>query len=57
MLFVLGLQGGSVQMWALLALPLLTLYNGKRGKWNMKWLFYIYYPAHLAVIYLVGWFL
>jgi len=38
-----------------LAIPLLALYNGKRGKNQtinkvMKWLFYIYYPLHLAVI-------
>lgn len=32
-------------------LPLLLLgfYNGKRGR-GSKWLFYIYYPAHLAVL-------
>ena len=44
----------KVQIFALLALPLLALYNGKRGKWKLKWLFYIYYPAHLAVIWLLG---
>ena len=27
--------------------------NGKRGKMNLKYMFYIFYPAHLAVIYLV----
>ena len=31
--------------------PLLQQYNGERGKikWT-KWLFYIYYPAHLIII-------
>ena len=29
----------------------LAAYNGKRGKWRLKYLFYIYYPAHLAVIW------
>lgn len=33
------------------ALLLLALYNGKRGKYKMKNLFYIYYPLHLVVIY------
>ena len=33
------------------ALPLLLLYSGKRGKWRMKYFFYVYYPIHLAVIY------
>lgn len=44
----------TVQWWSLLALPLLALYNGKRGKWKLKWLFYLYYPAHLGGIWLVG---
>lgn len=46
--------GNPVQWYSLLTLPLLALYNGKRGKANMKYLFYIYYPAHLAVIYLLS---
>lgn len=42
------------QWLALLALPLLALYNGQRGKWRLKWLFYLYYPAHLAIIWLIA---
>ena len=42
------------QWFALLAIPLLALYNGQRGKWRMKWLFYFYYPAHLAVLWLLA---
>ena len=45
---------GGVQWYALLAIPLLIIYNGKRGKMKLKNFFYIYYPAHLAVIYLIG---
>lgn len=41
----------GVQWYCLLAVPLVALYNGQRGRRNMKWLFYIYYPAHLAAIY------
>ena len=42
---------GCLQMLTCLSLPLLFRYNGERGKWRgMKWLFYIYYPAHLFVI-------
>ena len=38
----------AVQLFAALSIPLLKSYNGERGSWNgMKWLFYIYYPAHL----------
>lgn len=45
----------GIQIWSLLALPLLLLYSGKRGKWNMKYFFYIFYPAHLAVLQGIAW--
>lgn len=48
---------GYVQWWSLLALPLLALYNGTRGKWKMKWFFYIFYPAHLVAIHFIGYLL
>ena len=44
---------GKIQWWGMAAVVLLMLYNGKRGKWDMKSLFYFYYPAHLAGIYLI----
>lgn len=49
--------GWQYQWFSLLALPLLALYSGKRGRLKLKWLFYWYYPAHLVVIYGVGLFL
>lgn len=39
-------------LFTLLALPLLACYNGEKGKHSPKWLFYIFYPAHLLIIYL-----
>ena len=40
-----------VQLGTALAIPLLRCYDGTRGKWRgMGWLFYAYYPAHLALI-------
>ena len=39
---------------ALGAVVLLALYNGKRGKANLKWMFYGYYPFHLAVLHLIA---
>ncbi len=54
MLVVLSLTMGSIQWFSLMSIPLVLLYNGKRGKRNMKLLFYIFYPAHLAVIYLIS---
>lgn len=44
---------GGLQWWAMAAAPLLALYNGQRGKHRIGWLFYLYYPAHLAVIYAI----
>lgn len=42
---------GIIQMFTVLAVPILYLYNGKRGEWKgMKWFFYLYYPAHLLAI-------
>lgn len=36
---------------SLVALPLIFMYNGKKGKhkWS-KWIFYLYYPVHLLII-------
>lgn len=50
-LVMLAQTAHSVQWWALAALPLLALYSGQRGKWRLKYLFYLYYPLHLAALY------
>ncbi len=43
------------QFGVLLAVPLLSCYNGQLGKWKgMKWLFYIFYPAHLIILGLIS---
>ena len=40
-----------VQLGTCLAIPLLRCYDGTRGRWrSMGKLFYVYYPAHLALI-------
>ena len=51
---LLGAHFGGDQWFGLLTIPLLALYDGTRGKANIKLLFYLYYPAHLAVIYLLS---
>lgn len=41
---------GLMQMMVVLSIPLLKMYNGKRGKIkSMKWVFYFYYPLHLIL--------
>ena len=40
------------QCFMVLVLPLLLLYNGERGK-GFKRFFYIYYPAHICLLYLI----
>ncbi len=44
---------GFIHIGILIPIMLLTLYNGSRGMSGskaLKWLFYIYYPAHLLVL-------
>lgn len=43
-----------IQWYALFALLPLALYNGERGMLRLKYLFYIYYPLHLAALYGIG---
>lgn len=54
--FALGLTAfaatfGGIHWCYLLAIPLLLLYSEKRGKLKTKYFFYIFYPAHLILIY------
>ena len=56
-LCLLALPGWNIQWFALLAIPLLALYNGKRGKLSMKWIFYFYYPAHLVLLWGIAYFI
>lgn len=50
----LAIVYGGIQWVALAAVPVLLLYNGQRGKRRLGWVFYLYYPIHLVVIYGVG---
>ncbi len=60
--FGLGLVGFCLSLcdtvpfiwWALLTLPLLLLYTGQRGDKRWQLAFYVFYPAHLAVLGLLA---
>ena len=53
-LTIFALSWGGIIWFSMAAIPLLALYNGTRGKRKMKYLFYIYYPAHLVAIYFLS---
>lgn len=59
--FAIDKAYGVLQMGVLLSIPVIAMYNGKRGKNPkinkfMKWFFYIFYPVHLFVIGLINYF-
>lgn len=37
----------------LLACVIILLYNGKRGKLKLKYFFYVFYPVHITILYLI----
>lgn len=53
--FTYLVESGVLWMMAacLLSVPITALYNGKRGP-NLKWFFYVFYPAHLLIYACVG---
>ena len=56
-LLILAIDDGGTQYYSLLCVPLLCLYSGKRGKYKLKYFFYIFYPAHLLLLQGIAWFL
>ena len=53
LLLLCGMGQGS-QSYSLISLALLLLYSGKRGKAPLKYFFYIFYPTHLVVLWLIS---
>ena len=50
----LWLTCNKYDWFAVFSVVFLLLYNGRRGRLRLKYLFYIYYPVHLGVLYLIG---
>ena len=46
-----------IQIFTLLSVVLLFMYNGERGNKKLKYLFYIYYPGHLVILWLLSFFM
>lgn len=56
--FILDKIYAIIQLGVILAIPILFLYNGQRGKNRtinsiLKWFFYLYYPLHLFILGLI----
>ncbi len=47
------IQFAGYQWMMIIGLPLIWLYNGKKGI-GLKYFFYIFYPVHILILYLVG---
>jgi hypothetical protein len=39
------------QLYGMMSCLFIILYNGKKGKLNLKYLFYIFYPLHFIILY------
>ena len=56
-------MGNPAQFWymarqtvfALAGVGLLALYNGQPGSKRGKWVFYVFYPAHLLALFALDW--
>ncbi len=51
----LSLAHANIQWWSMLSVIFLLMYNGKRGKYRLKYLFYVYFPAHQGILYLLDY--
>lgn len=47
------LRNVGIYWWGLAAFVLLLGYNGKKGR-GLKWLFYVFYPGHMLLLYFIG---
>lgn len=44
---------GDPQWMMILALPIILMYNGEKGR-GLKYLFYVFYPVHIIILYFIG---
>ncbi|MBP5242417.1 MAG: hypothetical protein J6Z36_01860 [Clostridia bacterium] len=48
---------GNIQLYSFFSLVILLFYNGKKGKLNLKYFFYAFYPLHLVLLQGIAWLL
>ena len=48
----LALRNVGIYVWGFLSFIVIAFYNGERGK-GLKYLFYVFYPAHLFLIFVI----
>lgn len=53
---IIFLMGDPVQALMIFAIVFMLLYNGQRGNGN-KYFFYIFYPAHIYILYILAYFI
>ncbi len=51
--FVPSMSANLYLVFALIPCALVMFYNGKPGKYRLKWLFYAAYPIHLFLLYII----
>lgn len=44
----------TIQLFSIISIVLLYMYNGEKGKLNLKYAFYVVYPAHMILLYLIS---
>lgn len=44
----------NYQLYGMFSFVFILLYNGKKGKYNLKYLFYIFYPLHMVILYAIA---
>ncbi len=49
----IAIRWGTTQVYSIAAFAFIGLYNGKTGIKRLKYMFYVFYPAHLLVIYIL----
>ena len=48
------LTNNLIQIFMILSVPIMLLCGSEKPKYSMKWLFYLFYPAHLWVLMIVS---